>query len=413
MNTAKSHDTGGGKASIEERIDPGGKAVAFCGTRGIPANYGGFETCVDEISARFVERGRDCVVFCRRSSSGEALESHEGRRLSYVSGSSRRSLDTFVSALQTGWHLLRHRREYGYIFWFNNANLPGILLTLLARIPFAVNTDGLEWRRAKWKKPFKLYYFLSSFVISRLCKTLISDSRALQDYYRKTFFRNTHFIPYGTPGAAPVAPAREREILDRYGIAPGRYFLQITRFEPENFPLAVARGFRDAKLAAAGYKFLLVGYQHDSPYSREIKEMSGKDGVLVSDAVYDPEIVATLRRNCYCYVHGNSVGGTNPALLEAMETTPRVLAKEGLFGREMLGETGVFFEPEDVAKALWATLGTPEQAEALRERVRSRYQWDAVAESYLVLTEGKRARYRVGRHEEEKADKGAVAAGSQ
>ena len=142
-----------------------GKPVAFCGTRGVPANYGGFETAVDEISRRLASRDLNCVVFCRASSRNRMPKWHNGRRLVYVKGSRVRALDTFVSAFQTGWHLLRHRGEYGHVFWFNNANLPGILLTLLARVPTSVNTDGLEWRRAKWSPPFKAYYFLSSFLI--------------------------------------------------------------------------------------------------------------------------------------------------------------------------------------------------------------------------------------------------------
>src|SRR5215207_10333138 len=93
-----------------------GKAVAFCGTRGVPANYGGFETTVDEISKRFVKSDYNCVVFCRESARREMLEHHEGRRLVYVKGSPSRTLDTFVSACQTGVHLLHHRRKYDYVF---------------------------------------------------------------------------------------------------------------------------------------------------------------------------------------------------------------------------------------------------------------------------------------------------------
>ncbi len=370
-----------------------GEAVAFCGTRGLPANYGGFETAVDEISRRFVERGYDCVVFCRKSSGGRLPERHEGRKLAYVEGSSKRSLDTFVSAFQTGWHLLRNKDRYAHVFWFNNANLPGILLTLLAGIPTSINTDGLEWRRAKWRWPFKAYYFLASFVISRLMGTLISDSRAIQKYYERVFRRDTQFVPYGVPHVALVSPERENAILERYGLIPGRYFLQITRFEPDNLPLDTARAFRAAGLAREGFGLLLVGYQHETPYACRIKAMSGDDGVIVADAVYDPEVLATLRANCFCYVHGNSVGGTNPALLEAMASCPRVLAVEGPFSRELLGETGYLFAPASMATALRNALRCPEQTAAMRERVLTRYRWDAVAESYERLTRGQPARY--------------------
>lgn len=352
------------------------KAVAFCGTRGVPANHGGFETALDEISRRFVKRGYRCVVFCRKSSGSELLECHEERELVYVDGSSVRSLDTFASAFQTGWHLLRNRGKYAHVFWFNNANLPGILLTLLACIPTSVNTDGLEWRRAKWKRPFKAYYFLSSFLISRLAGTLISDSRAIQAYYRKVFWRKTEFIPYGIPQTLSVRVEVAESILEQYGVEDGQYFLQITRFEPDNLPLRVAESFREAGLADKGFKLLLVGYRHDTAYARQVKEMSGRDGVLVADAVYDAEVLAVLRARCFCYVHGNSVGGTNPALLEAMSSCPRVLAIDGPFSRELLGGTGYYFIPDSMALSLRAAPHYQDRSTIMQQRLRSRYDWD-------------------------------------
>ncbi len=371
-----------------------GRAVVFCGTRGIPAGYGGFETAVDEISRRFVQNGYDCVVVCRRSSGAEALDTHEGRRLVYVGGSPSPKLDTFVSAFQTGWHLLRHRGAYGYVFWFNNANFPGILLTLLARLPMSVNTDGMEWRRAKWAWPFKAYYFLASFLVARLCGSLISDSKAMRSFYKKVFRKDTECIPYGVPDIPSVPAERRSEILKRYGLEAGRYFLQITRFEPDNLPLDATMAFRDSGLAKQGFKFLLVGYQRPTQYAQEIKaRVAGEENILVADAVYDPEVVATLRQNCFSYVHGNSVGGTNPALIEAMATCPRVLAIDVPFSREMLGEAGNFFRPEDMAAAYRDVLDRADRSADMRRRVRSLYRWDEVAGSYMRLVEGLPAGY--------------------
>ncbi len=373
--------------------ETGGKTVVFCGTRGVPANYGGFETAVDEISRRFVERGYDCAVVCRRSSADDLPDEHEGRRLIYVEGSSVRTLDTFVSALQTGLHLLRRRKEYGHVFWFNNANLPGILLTLAARLPVSVNTDGMEWRRAKWKPPFKAYYFLSSALVSRLCRSVISDSRAIQSYYKQIFRKKTQFVPYGVPQTATASPERQARILRDYGLEPGRYLLQITRFEPDNLPLECAEAFRDAGLTNEGLKFLLVGYQRDWPYAQSLKSISGQDGVLVADAVYDPEVLYTLRANCFSYVHGNSVGGTNPALLEAMASCPRVTAVNGPFSREGLGEAGYYFRTDDMEASFAKITNHPDSSAAMRSRVSSLYRWDEVAESYMRLAEGKTAEY--------------------
>lgn len=370
------------------------KTVAFCGTRGVPANYGGFETVVDEISKRLVKSGYDCVVFCRESSADKVLQHHEGRKLVYMKGSPSPKLDTIVSSVETGWHLLHNRGRYDYVFWFNNANLPGILFTLLARIPMAVNTDGMEWRRPKWILPLKAYYFIASLLVALFCRNVISDSTSMQSYYRRTFFKETHFIPYGIPEPQPVSSEKRSAVLEQYGLEPGRYFLQITRFEPDNLVLDNALAFRVAGLAQEGFKLLLVGYKSPgTPYAQQVRATSGKDGVLVADAVYDAGVLGVLRSNCFCYVHGNTVGGTNPALLEAMASCPRILAVDTPFSREVLGDKGHFFRPADMVVSLRSMPNCPDEAAAIRRRVRSLYQWDAVARSYMRIAEGQPANY--------------------
>ena len=365
------------------------KTVAFCGTRGLPATYGGFETAVDEISRRFVESNYDCEVFCRLSSGAKLVENHEGRRLAYVRGSNNRKLETFISSIQTGWYIWQRRQEYDFIFWFNNANFPGILMTRLARIPMAVNVDGLEWRRAKWSWPFKAYYILTSFLISRFCKNLIADSRAIQTYYRKKFFKKTSFIPYGAGESRSVNESRRQSVLAQYGLEEGRYFLQITRLEPDNIPLEIALGFKESGLDQAGFKMVLVGYKEKTSYTEQIKALSGKTGVEVLEAVYDPEVLAILRQGCFCYIHGNSVGGTNPALLEAMAACRLIMAVDNAFSREVLGDERNFFKPNEIRASLKKTVDLADQSKSMRQRLVRKYDWREVAKSYMLLSEGK------------------------
>jgi glycosyltransferase involved in cell wall biosynthesis len=375
------------------RTDKSGQVVAFCGTRGLPAGYGGFETAVDEITQRFVDWGHRCDVFCRRSSSEDELPTHRGRHLIYVKGSRLRTLETFISSIQTGWSLWRRRRRYRHAFWFNNANLPGIIITLLAGIPVTVNTDGLEWRRAKWSWPFKAYYYVSSWLVSRLCRSLITDSRNIADYYRGWFGKASNFVPYGAPSISPASQTAQREILKRYGLQPGRYYLQITRFEPDNLPLHIALAFRRARLAERGFRMVFVGYKESTPYADRLMALSGRQGIEVNEAIYEQAVLDTLRRNCHCYIHGNCVGGTNPALLEAMATCPRVMAIDCPFSHEVLGDTGLFFDKEAIDSTLRWAVTYQDNSTQMQQRVRSLYQWDAVAEAYVRLAEGKAAEY--------------------
>jgi hypothetical protein len=148
-------------------------------------------------------------------------------------------------------------------------------------------------------------------------------------------------------------------------LRPARYFLQITRFEPDNLPLEVARSFEATDLARDGFKLLLVAYQRETPYAQQIKAMSRAKGILAVGATYYSVALAVLRQNCFCYVHGNSVGATNTALLEAMAGCPRVLAIEEPFSRELLGETGRFFTPDNLAASLRGVLNGPDMSAAI------------------------------------------------
>jgi glycosyltransferase involved in cell wall biosynthesis len=372
------------------------KRIIFCGTRGVPANYGGFETAVDEISRRFVEAGYDCDVVCRRSHSGDALQEHLGRKLIYVPGAANPKLETFASSLQTGLYLLRHRRDYDHVFWFNNANFPGIILTLLAGLATSLNTDGLEWRRKKWGWPFKAYYFVTSFLLSRLAPRLISDSFGVNAYYKKTFGRDSFIIPYGTPATPNCDVAEQKRILDGMGLEPGKYFLQITRFEPDNLPREIAQGFVASGLGERGFKYAIVGFRGDSAYALDLQNLSGTGGVQVFPAIYDQQVLYSLRQNCYCYLHGNSVGGTNPALLEALLDCPRILAIDVPFSREVLGTAGQFFREEHISAALIETLDQLPQREQFAQRVKW-YDWDEVARCYIAIAAGEQPTYQNGK----------------
>jgi glycosyltransferase involved in cell wall biosynthesis len=381
------------RLTLKKMNVPQSGAVAFCGTRGIPANYGGFETAVDEITKRLVTDGVDTVVFCRNSNQDSAAQEHNGRQLVFTSGSAIRTLDTFVSSLQTGMYLLKNRKAIRFVFWFNNANLPGILLTRIARIPFAVNTDGLEWRRAKWSWPFKLYYWLSSWVVARISKTLIADSHGIRDYYRTHFSADSEFVPYGAPDGRTVEVTRISEILQKYNVESGKFFLQITRIEPDNLPLETATAFVNSGLIEQGVRFIIIGYKDATYYSLKLKQLDGVGGVSVCNAFYDADTLSVLRTECFAYVHGNSVGGTNPALLEAMACSPRILAIDSPFSKEVLGDNGTLFDPADIEQGFRDIASTPEQKSTLTLRIRDRYSWDRVSQSYRNILEGRPAGY--------------------
>jgi Domain of unknown function (DUF1972)/Glycosyl transferases group 1 len=373
--------------------------IIFCGTRGIPANYGGFETAVEKITDILANKNVHCYVVCRQSSYNiEEIKlsniSNENISLVWVKGSKVNVLDTIISSIETSLYLLRNKEKFDTIFWFNNANFPGILLSKFTNKQVIINTDGLEWKRAKWSLPFKMYYFFTTFLITRLFSKLISDSKSIKDYYKKVFMKNTEFIPYGVPNE--ISPENIKEdILDKYGLEKDRYFLQITRFEPDNLPLKIIKGFSSSDIKDK-YKFVLVGYKNSNKYTEEIKKIENQnENILVLDAIYDKEIIAALRVNAFSYVHGNSVGGTNPALLEAMSQCKRVMAIDNGFSREVLGKEGIFFNDVNISEVFNEIIYTNDNKTNLSKRTKL-YDWTLVANAYLNMARGEKADYNPG-----------------
>jgi glycosyltransferase involved in cell wall biosynthesis len=181
--------------------------------------------------------------------------------------------------------------------------------------------------------------------------------------------------------------------LQSYGLESGKYFLQITRLEPDNLPLETVKGFCESGLAKTGYKCVIVGFKDKTPYALRLKSYDQRDGVLILPSNYDPKVLYTLRNNCYCYIHGNSVGGTNPALLEAMNSCARIMAVDVLFNGEVLAEYGYFFSPENLVKKFQESVSFPDLRDGLRKRSQNTYQWDAVGRSYIAIVKNTDPKY--------------------
>lgn len=178
-----------------------------------------------------------------------------------------------------------------------------------------------------------------------------------------------------------------------FGLTKNKYFLQVTRFEPDNLPLENAQAFIGSGLGEKGYKFAIVGYKDPTPYALELNKLSGIGGVVILPAVYDPLVLSGLRSNCFSYVHGNSVGGTNPALLEAMAACPRVMTIDNAFSHELLGVLGLFFTPKTIKDIFSSSLTTANQHEQLFDQVSRKYQWQAVSRCYADLVETSHTEY--------------------
>ncbi len=304
--------------------------IAILGTRGIPANYGGFETFAEELSTRLAARGHAVTVYCRQRYSAPT---YRGVALQYLPTFRHKYFDTIVHTALSTFHLLGQRADAA--LYCNAANAVFTILPRLSGIPVALNVDGIERRRAKWNALAKTWYRISEWLATFLPNAVITDAQAIADYYRSTYGKATHFIPYGAETGKVSTDATVREL----GLEPGRYFLYVSRMEPENRALEVREAFEQV---ATDLKLALIGdapYAHD--YIRRVRDTQDPR-IVIPGAIYGRGY-QELGSHCFAYVHATEVGGTHPALIEAMGRGALVLYRDTPENREVAADAGIPF----------------------------------------------------------------------
>jgi glycosyltransferase involved in cell wall biosynthesis len=358
--------------------------IALLGTRGIPANYGGFETFAEEIGTRLAARGHQVTVYCREAN---PQTHYRGVRLKYLGTIRHKYFDTMVHTLLSTLHLLVHRGAQGcnVALYCNGANAIFTLWPRMLGVPVALNVDGIERQRNKWNRLARGWYRLSEW-LSTFCPTVVvTDALTIQNYYMSRYGKQSVFIPYG----AEVGKVSGRAVLAKLGLEAGRYFLYVSRMEPENQPLEVRQAFEKV---GTPMKLALIG---DAPYAQEYirRVRDTRDArIVIPGAIYG-EGYHELGSHCFAYIHATTVGGTHPALIEAMGRGALVVYRNTPENAEVAGDAGIPFEAGELAQKLRAILEMSEaDREAFRkkavDRVRERYSWDAVTNAYETLLRG-------------------------
>jgi glycosyltransferase involved in cell wall biosynthesis len=361
--------------------------IALIGSRGIPARYGGYETLMEEISWRLRARGHQVTVYCRSHYTRRDEREHRGVELVVLPTVRTKYLDTpvhtFLACLHAAARSLRRERRFDAVLVVNAANALFVPILRLAGRPTALHVDGIERRRAKWGLPGRAVYALSERLAGWVASRLITDARVIEDHYRARYGRESTMITYGVE---PQPPAIEG-LLARLGLRPGGYFLYVSRFEPENNPQRVLEAYAQAP---GDMPLVLVG---DAPYANvliaELRERAGRDPrVLLPGAIYG-DGYKELQAGAYAYIHATEVGGTHPALVEAMGYGRCLLVNDTPENREVVGDAGWYFdarEPSTLAALCARALASPSAVAALAaqaaERARRLFSWDKVSADY-------------------------------
>jgi glycosyltransferase involved in cell wall biosynthesis len=356
--------------------------IAILGTRGIPASYGGFETFAEHLSTRLVARGHEVTVYGRAHYVSPRQLEYHGVRLKVLPTIRHKYFDTVVHCFLSAVHAVSGRFDAALIC--NAANAPFAPILRLTGTPIALNVDGLEHKRKKWGWLGRRYYLAAERLATMLPNVMVTDAQVIQDYYIARYNAPSEMIAYGSE----VERRPDRAAVRRWRAEPNRYVLYVSRLEPENNAHLVIEAFKRVRTA---YRLLIVGdapYAHD--YINDLKERARGDKRIVFTGFVFGQDYRALQQNAYCYVHATEVGGTHPALLEAMGYGNCVLTLATPENIEAVGDAGIPYENEfDLAEKLQRVLRDGSLVQSYRNRAQVRvqryYDWDRVVDQYERL----------------------------
>jgi glycosyltransferase involved in cell wall biosynthesis len=360
--------------------------IAFLGTRGVPAAYSGFETFVEELGVRLVQRGHTVTVFNRYPFVPLRDKEYRGMRIIRLRTIQRKSLDTLMHTFLSCLLLPFVRPDVVYICGVGNAVFCG--LVRLMGIPVVINVDGEDWARKKWSGFAVKWLLISEAWACRLASVVIADAQVIQERYRRLYRRETVLLKYG-------ANIRLEDVgtdtLKKFGLEPRKYVLFVGRMVPENRADLVIEAFR-AVPRSTGIKAVIVG---DAPYSEEFKKelVAAADDRVIFTGYAFGDAYRELSRHCLFYVLASGVEGTRPVLLDQMGFGNCVVVRDSAANSEVVAEAGVKFESarekESLAEKMNYLIAHPEVIAEYRckavGRVKEAFSWDDLTDRYEAL----------------------------
>ena len=362
------------------------RVLHVLGTRGVPAQHGGFESFAENLSKYLVKRGWTVYVYCQLEDRGRSYRDvWEGVNRVLISSAWSGPLGTIafdlkatIAASKVGGVML----VLGY-----NTAIFGCLNKVLGQ-KLLINMDGLEWARSKWGAFARIWFLANESIACWLADHLIADHPGIEARLRKLMGCNSPIamIPYG----AHFQTDLETSALEKFGVRRREFFVVIARPEPENSILNIVTAFSNNR---RGQKLVILGkLDARNSYHRQILEAASEE-VLFPGAIYDQRVVASLRFHSTAYIHGHTVGGTNPSLVEAMAAGSCILAHDNKFNRWVVGDSGALFfdSVRSCSDQIEAIMKDPllraKVAENSKLRFENTFCWETILSQYRATLE--------------------------
>ena len=372
--------------------------IAIIGCRGIPAKYGGFETFAQGLTENLVKRGYDITVSCEYEPSQSRKDNYKGAKLEYfpIKPPKNYFLRKVYENLSDIYFLIKLSRKHQLIYFL--VIEVGMFLfipkILNRKSQVIVNIDGVMWQRSKFSLLERWLLKINHDMATVFADKIIVDAQAMKNYVDKKYLDKTSYLSYGIDIPKRITWNGESlELLKTYTsieMSPGDYYLVVARLEPENNIHTIIDAFNQAEISIP---LVVVGDFTSEAYKEEIEDIAEEctqPGVIFLGSVYNQKLLDMLRQNCCAYIHGHSVGGTNPSLLEAAISKNIIIAHDNQFNREVCGTSAVYFKNEiELSRKMKSVYKHQQSYLKLKDdvyyRVKNNYQWDRITEGYLSL----------------------------
>ncbi|WIV96681.1 DUF1972 domain-containing protein [Kinneretia aquatilis] len=350
--------------------------IGVVGTVGVPARYGGFETLVEQLARNLTPSQTQLILYCQRSAYPEDAKAtpFAGHRRVFVPLKANGAQSMLHDPLAMLHAALAARVDTLLVLGYSGAWFLPVLRILRPGMRIVTNIDGMEWRRDKFGGFAKRVLRTLEWCATRFSKAIIADNAALVVLAQELHGIQPVLITYGG----------DHTLVEPTGPAPASgYWLSIARIEPENNCHVILEAIADS-----GSQLIFVGNWTASSYGQKLKtRYADQNGVTLLDPVYDLARLAALRRNAKGYLHGHSVGGTNPSLVEAIHHTDRLIAFDCVFNRSTLDQAGEYFRDVQSLASLLKSENTGRIPKCKLDVLRDRYRWQSISQSYLRLCE--------------------------
>lgn len=373
--------------------------IAIIGSRGIPAKYGGFETFADGLATRLVKKDYKITVSCEYEPPESQIPNYNGIDLKYfpIKPPKNYFLRMFYENLSDIYFLFKLTRSHDIVYFL------GIEVGMFLFIPkllkrqmhLMVNIDGVMWKRTKFNWLARFLLKLNHYFATVFADIIITDAEEMKNYVPERYKDKSVYISYGISEVEKISWNEEKlKELKNYskikGILPEKYWLVVARLEPENNIHVIVDAFSKADTE---FPLIVIGDYTSDKYKKQIENIAkNSNNIIFLGSIYDLEILDMFRQNCFSYIHGHTVGGTNPSLLEAMIMKNIIIAHDNGFNREVCGESALYFrDDKDLNNKIRIvedeSINYFKLEDMAYNKVKEGYLWDKIENDYELLFE--------------------------